>query len=200
MYGLIFFFLLLPLIFLNADSPEKVWKLNTSNLGKFEEFKKFFFQHGAQLVATHVDLNEVDADPLTVVVQKASQMESCILVEDTSLDVEGAQVGVNVKWLLTHLKELVGRKATWTTLLAYRKGDQVYVFRGMITGKIVEARGEKGFGFDPVFLPDGSNKTLAEEKPDKLNARALAVDALLEGKPFAIKPLIEKWEGNWQQD
>lgn len=174
------------------------WKLNTSNLGKFEEFKRLFSQHGQTLETTHFDLKEINAEPLRVIAHKASQLEEEVLVEDTSLDVEGADVGVNIRWLLDHLKDYVGRKAEWTVLLAYRKNRQIQIFKGSISGTIVAPRGAAGFGFDPVFLPDGSTQTLAESKPDAYNARAKAVDSLLQGKVWMQQPLIEHWDGPWQ--
>lgn len=173
------------------------WKLNTSNTGKFEEFKSLFAKHNNTLETTHVDLREIDADPIKVIAHKASQLEN-VLVEDTSLDIEGASVGVNIRWLLDHLGEYAGRKAEWTVLLAYAQGDQVYIYKGKVEGTIVIPKGTTGFGFDPVFLPNGATQTLAEAKPDSVNARAKAVDALLKNDLFMQHPLIKDWEGRWQ--
>lgn len=177
----------------------KSWKLNTSNLGKFEEFKRLFAQNGSVLEASHFDLKEIDANPLEVVAHKASQLAENLLVEDTILDIEEASVGINIRWLLEHLSEYKGRKAEWIVLLAYRQGKAVNIYRGSLTGTIVSPRGEGGFGFDPVFLPEGATKTLAESKPDLFNARAKAVEALLKGDIFAKHPIIEKWDGPWQK-
>ena len=176
---------------------KKVWKLNTSNLGKFEEFKRLFAKFDFEFETTHIDLKEIDSDPIQVIIHKASQMEN-VLVEDTSLDIEGASVGVNIRWLLDHLNEYAGRKAEWTVLLAYREEDQVYIYKGSISGAIVLSKGIAGFGFDPVFLPTGATKTLAESKPDAVNARAKAVEALIKGDIFANQKMIRDWNGPWQ--
>lgn len=176
----------------------KVFKLNTSNQGKFEEFKRLFGEYGYELEATQIDIREVDADAITVIAHKASQVESRVIVEDTSLDVEGADVGINVRWLLDHLPEYVGRRATWGVLLAYWEEDTVFIYQGEVTGTIVNPRGSFGFGFDPVFLPDGSQETLAESKPNKYNARAKAVKALVEDDLFMEHDLIHDWDGPWQ--
>ena len=74
------------------------------------------------------------------------------------------------------------------------------IYQGKISGIIVTARGSKGFGFDPVFLPDGATETLAQSKPDKFNARAKAVDALINNKLLTEHAPIDKWEGPWQQN
>lgn len=174
------------------------WKLNTSNPGKFEEFKRLFAQYGSNLEALHFDLKEIDADPIQVVAHKASQLGEGIIVEDTSLDVEGASIGVNIRWLLDHLSEYAGHKAKWTVLLAFRQGDEILIYKGSVLGTIVLPRGNAGFGFDPVFLPEGSTQTLAESKPDIFNARAKAVEALIKGTIYAKHPLIKDWKGSWQ--
>lgn len=184
---------------LNISASTK-WRLNTSNLEKLQEFQKFFAKHDIELVSSQFDIKEISADPMTVVVHKASQLEEMVLIEDTSLDIEGADVGINVRWLIDHLKSYVGRKATWRVLLAYRKGDEIIVYKGEVKGQIVPASGNGGFGFDPIFLPEGTNKTLAESKPDQYNARALAVEALLKGKVFEIRKAIYDWNGPWQTE
>lgn len=79
-----------------------------------------------------------------------------------------------------------------------------------MSGTIVEPRGDSNFGqappdlfivsFDPVFLPDGSDKTLAEDKPDEVNARAKAVENFVKDIPFAITNPIFDWEGEYQSN
>ena len=133
-----------------------------------------------------------------MVAHKAGRMDEHVLVEDTSLVIEGANIGVNVRWLIDRLPEYVGKKAVWEVLLAFRKGDQVYIYEGAVPGCIVAPRGKDEFGFDPVFMPEGAEKTLAEDKPNHYNARALAVQSLMNNKIFKIVPVINEWEGLWQ--
>lgn len=175
------------------------WKLNTSNQGKFEEFKRLFAQGGEILSATHRDLKEIDADALTVITHKASQLEENILVDDTSLDIEGMDCGIHVRWLLDHLSQYAGRAATFTVLLGHHRGEEIHIYQGSVSGMIVHPEGEGGFGFDPIFLPDGAQETLAKFKPDHLNARALAVEALLNEQIYATRPLLKQWDGPWQE-
>lgn len=174
------------------------WKLNTSNPGKFEEFKRLFAQNDCDLEATHIDLHEIDADPLTVIAHKASQLEENVLVEDTSLEIEGTSIGIHVRWLLDHLPNYIGRKAHWKVLLAYRQGNKILIYKGSIAGTIVEPSGTGGFGFDPVFQPMDATETLAESKPDRFNARAEAVKALINNKVWMTSPPIKEWDGPWQ--
>ncbi len=174
------------------------YKLNTSNPGKLQEFQSFFGKYGLRLDVSGIDLDEIDADPLTVIIHKASQIDGGVLVDDTSLDIEGCDIGVNIKWLQGDLDKLLGRKAVWTVFLARKQNTQVYIYKGELSGKIVLPRSRGGFGFDPYFLPEQAAKTLSQEKPDCYNARALAVKNLVEEKPFAIRSPIYHWEGSWQ--
>lgn len=151
------------------------------------------------ITSTEIDLKEISADPLTVVVHKASQIGEEILVEDTSLDIEGAEVGINVRWLLDHLSSFVGRTASQRVLLAYLKEGLVYVYEAKVDGVIVMPRGNGGFGFDPVFLPNGSEQTLAQAKPFAVNARAKVVEAFVKGPPLVVTPAIRYWNGPWQE-
>ncbi len=105
-----------------------------------------------------------------------------------------------MKWLLANLDTLENRKAKWRVLLAFRDGNDVYVSEGIVNGKLVQKRGEGGFGFDPVFLPDGAEKTLAQDKPDSVNARAKAVENLVNRKFIAVENAIDNWQGGWQAD
>jgi XTP/dITP diphosphohydrolase len=194
----IFIYILLAVSFMSFN-PQHL-AINTSNPGKLAEFQRLFAKYNVTLTSTQHDLDEIDSDPIKVVAHKASQLGEFILVEDTSLDVEGASVGINVRWLLDHLNEYIGRKTTWTVLLAYRQGNEVFIYQGKISGSVVSPRGNQGFGFDPFFLPDGSTKTLAEAKPDEVNARALAVEALVNGKCFTVTPAIHDWNGPWQKE
>lgn len=174
------------------------WALNTSNQGKLAEYQRLFDQYGIFLSSTHVDLPEIDADPLSIAVHKASQMGPGVLVDDTSLHIEGADVGSNVRWFKNRLTEYIGKKGIWVVLIAYLDENQVHVYKGQVEGAIVAPQGEDGFGFDPFFLPNGAIKTIAEERPDTLNARALAVKALINGEAIAHVPVMMEWKGRWQ--
>lgn len=81
--------------------------------------------------------------------------------------------------LLNELKNAEDRRARFVCViaLAYR-GDIVETFRGEVTGRIAfEPRGTDGFGYDPIFIPDGYDKTfgeLGEDVKSKISHRARA--------------------------
>jgi inosine/xanthosine triphosphate pyrophosphatase family protein len=169
---------------------------NSSNKNKITEFKKIFDEHGINIQISNIDINEIFSDPYTVITHKASQLPNYTLVADTSLDVEGASIGVNIKWV-TNLNDYIGRRARWRVLVAYRYGVTVNIYSGHIDGKIVKSI-NGGFGFDPMFVPHGGTKTLYEEKPDKFNATLIAMNNFFNGNPYISSPIITEWDGLWQ--
>lgn len=185
---------------LAEGTSQKEWKLNTSNQEKLKEFRHLFDKYGISLNVTSIDLREVDAEPLTVATHKASQMPDHVLVEDTSLEIEGIDVGIHLRrkfeYLVQHMDQYVGKKATWTVLLAYKEGNLVYLYKGSVTGTFVPAKGEEGSSFK--FLAEGVEKIYTEHKPECFDARALAVKSFIEKKPIAVRPVIVEWNGLWQ--
>ena len=58
---------------------------------------------------------------------------------------------------------MTNRKACFKTVIALILNGEQYLFEGRVDGQILtEQRGTDGFGFDPVFLPDGFDQTFAE--------------------------------------
>ncbi len=69
----------------------------------------------------------------------------------------------NMKLLLERLKDSDNRKARFRTVISYIIENKEYLFEGIVEGQIAtEPSGTHGFGYDPLFIPDGSNKTFAE--------------------------------------
>lgn len=75
----------------------------------------------------------------------------------------------NVVKLLDEMKDKSNRDARFRTVIAL-VDDTEQLFEGVCEGKIIDhPRGERGFGYDPVFLPNGYNETFAELSPVKKN-------------------------------
>jgi len=89
----------------------------------------------------------------------------------------------NMNLVLRKMDGLSNRTARFRTVFAFVEKGSVRYFEGSVTGKITTVKqGEKGFGYDPIFLPDGHILTFAEMSPDVKNSvshRARAVEALL---------------------
>jgi XTP/dITP diphosphohydrolase len=87
----------------------------------------------------------------------------------------------NIRKVLAKMTDVSNRKARFRTVIALVEKGKLITFDGIIEGTITTVRrGKKGFGYDPIFLPDGYNETFAEMEPAGKNAishRALAVEA-----------------------
>jgi XTP/dITP diphosphohydrolase len=69
----------------------------------------------------------------------------------------------NIEKLLLNLKNVQDWSAQFRTVICLMLDNKEYYFEGKCEGKIIdERRGQQGFGYDPVFIPNGSNKTFAE--------------------------------------
>lgn len=164
----------------------------TGNSHKFSELADIL----PDLVRVDIDLPEVQAvDSRDVIAAKLSaargQMPGkAILVEDTALHLScmNGFPGALIKWLLASLgcdgiHNLCLRSgddgAHARTVLGYlgAESNQPVFCEGTLDGKICSPRGKNGFGWDPVFTPDGFSKSLAEMyeselRPIKMRRRA----------------------------
>ena len=89
----------------------------------------------------------------------------------------------NIEKLLTNLKSAGSRKARFRTVISYVQDDKEFQFEGICNGIIIdEKRGSEGFGYDPVFVPDGDTRTFAEMSmadKSRYSHRKKAVDQLI---------------------
>jgi XTP/dITP diphosphohydrolase len=109
-----------------------------------------------------------------------------VFADDTGLEVESlnGQPGVhsarfagenkdsdaNNRKLLSLLAGSENRNARFRTVIALIYEGKEYLFEGIVTGKIIsETKGTGGFGYDPVFVPDGESRTFAEMQLDEKN-------------------------------
>ena len=97
---------------------------------------------------------------------------------------EGHDAQANMLKLLHELEGKENRKAQFRTAISLILDGKEYLFEGVIKGEIIrEKRGDSGFGYDPVFKPEGYERTFAELGNDiknKISHRALAVQKLCE--------------------
>jgi XTP/dITP diphosphohydrolase len=83
---------------------------------------------------------------------------------------EQASFSDNVQKLLIEMKGIQNREARFRTVISLILNNKEYQFEGICSGKIsTEASGEKGFGYDPVFIPDGDNRCFADMTMEEKN-------------------------------
>ena len=145
-----------------------------------------------------IDLTEIQSLELIEIVEhKAKEAYkhtgSPVLIEDTSLTFTalGRLPGPLIKWFLTELdndglcKVLNGyedRSAVAEVLFGLYDGHQLQTFYGSAKGSIAEGpRGDKGFGWDPIFIPEGHDKTWGQmtiEEQQQTSMRRIALKKL----------------------
>ena len=107
--------------------------------------------------------------------------------DDTGLEVEalGGEPGVhsaryatdghdfaaNNRLLLKNLEGKENRRARFRTVISLIEGGEEHLFEGIVEGRIIDHEsGEEGFGYDPLFVPDGFDRTFAKMTAEEKNA------------------------------
>ena len=177
----------------------------TNNKHKLDEVRKITAQHNIEVVSladSHDEIPET-ADTLEGnALQKAQYIQDKFgldcFADDTGLEVEaldnapgvysaryagpGHDSEANMQKLLQEMERKTNRKARFRTVIALIIGDKQYCFSGIVNGTITtEKKGENGFGYDPIFIPEGYEQTFAElgdSVKNKISHRAKAVEQL----------------------
>lgn len=147
----------------------------------------------------NIDIDEIQSmDPQKITIHKVNEafniVKKPVIVDDVSFEVEvwNGFPGPLVKWLLEEkndptlmlrmLRDEQNRNATAKLYVGLHDGSKHHVFIGEVRGTIsTEIRGDNGFGWDKVFIPDGYDQTFAEMDPslkDKISHRGRAIAKL----------------------
>ena len=97
---------------------------------------------------------------------------------------DGHDFEANIDKVLGEMHGIDNRNARFRTVIALILDGKVNYFEGIVNGKIItERKGSEGFGYDPVFIPEGYTQTFAEmslDKKNKISHRARAVARLVD--------------------
>ncbi|MCH3885403.1 MULTISPECIES: non-canonical purine NTP diphosphatase [Tenacibaculum] len=166
--------------------PNSIELLSLKDINCFDEIEE---------TATTLDGNaKIKADYIT---QKFGY--NCF-ADDTGLEVESLdnKPGVysaryageptnsenNMQKLLTELENNTNRKAQFRTSVCLNLNGKQFLFNGICKGEILSKKqGEKGFGYDPIFKPNGFTSSFAEmssEEKNKISHRGIAIKELVE--------------------
>ncbi|MHB1471969.1 MAG: XTP/dITP diphosphatase [Thermoplasmataceae archaeon] len=157
----------------------------TSNAHKFHEVKGIMDASGIEIEWHELQYEEIQADSTEEIsrdscVKFAKKMDGKFFLEDTGLYIEPlngfpgpyssfVQKTIGNKGILRLLHNN-GRNAKFLTVVSYWNGNEVIQFSGELKGKIsYTERGNAGFGYDPIFIPDGFEKSLSEMTVDEKN-------------------------------
>ncbi|MEM9822327.1 MAG: non-canonical purine NTP diphosphatase [Bacteroidota bacterium] len=154
-------------------------------------------------IGCHEDLPETNPTLEANAIQKAQYLVDHYQVncfsEDTGLEVDAlnGEPGVysarysgperdanrNMEMVLEKLGTQSNRGAQFRTVIALLLNGTTHLFEGIVRGRIAHEKvGEKGFGYDPIFIPDGYETTFAEmdsSEKNKISHRARAIEKLI---------------------
>ena len=180
----------------------------SGNQHKIEEVKAIlsplgYYVRSMKEVGIDLDVEETGQSFEENAILKARALgkvtKEIVLADDSGLEVEilNNEPGVysarysgsrdmeqNIDLLLKNLANKSNRKAAFITVISLLLDGKEYFFEGRVEGEITpDKRGDKGFGYDPVFIPEGHHKTFAEMTEEEKNAishRAIAVKKLVD--------------------
>jgi XTP/dITP diphosphohydrolase len=179
----------------------------TNNQHKVEEIQSAIGNIIDVISLKDAGINIDIPEPFDTLEENASEKSKTIYIltkmncfsEDTGLETEvfNGEPGVksaryagedkafdkNIEKLLHKLAGMHNRKARFRTIISLILDGREFLFEGICEGEIIaEKKGEKGFGYDPIFVPNGSNKTFAEmtmEEKNNFSHRKKAADKLV---------------------
>jgi XTP/dITP diphosphohydrolase len=182
----------------------------TNNLNKVKELNEILkdSQHEILTMAEagfHEEIEEtgtsLEENAIIKVKAIADKMpDFLVFSEDTGLEIQALnhEPGVhtaryagparndddNMNLVLKKLEMHTDRSARFRTIIALKQGQGLFLFEGIAPGRIAnEKRGKGGFGYDPIFIPEGYNISFAElskEEKAKISHRAKAVEKLID--------------------
>lgn len=179
----------------------------TQNLHKRDEVQSLL---GGEIIVTSLadlhfteDLAETHATLEENALEKAMFISNRFgmdcFAEDTGLEVEslqgapgvysaryageGKQAEDNIRLLLHNLGGNANRRARFRTVICLYMQQRPYYFEGIVNGSIANSpSGSYGFGYDPVFIPEGSDRTFAvmtQEEKNAISHRRKAIDKMI---------------------
>jgi len=169
----------------------------TGNTQKFAEAKTII----PNLIQEKIDLPEIqEIDPRKIIAAKlteARKIEAAeFVVEDNSLFFEclGNLPGPLIKWFLKSLgneglynltNKYKNSRAKSLLIIGYiNREGKIHYFQSFVKGMIVRPTGQLGFGWDPIFQPDGFNKTYAEMTLEEKNRISMRGDVFRQLKNY----------------
>ena len=168
----------------------------TSNEHKFIELSKIAEKFSIKLKWVKLPKFEIQSDSLEEIVRVSAVyayniIKQPLIMEDSGLFIEAlnnfpgpytnyVRRTLGLEGILKLMEGIENRRAYFMTSLCYVDDKIVKTFNGKVYGRISHSiRGDKGFGFDPIFIPEGEERTFAEmstEEKNKYSHRAKAFE------------------------
>lgn len=170
----------------------------TTNKGKLREVSAYLKPIGMEVVREDGPFIEVQADTLEEVIIEGMKhlLDSkgdarYLMKDDSGLFIDGlggfpgvysayVQKTIGNKGILKLMEDVKDRKARFKTAIGLHiPGKGLELFEGEVEGRIIsDMRGENGFGYDPVFIPEDETRTFAEMDTDEKNSMSHRIRAI----------------------
>ncbi len=186
---------------LHIMMPSTPLKFITSNMAKVAEVQKYL-----EMPVEHmaIELDEIQSTDLaTIVEHKVRQaynvVKSPVLVEDVGLSFQalGKLPGPFIKWFEAELglsgicrllDQYPNRACTAQIIYAFFDGERLHTFVGETKGSVAkEPTGDQVFGWNPIFIPEGSDRTWAEMTEAETEPTSMRKKALVSVHDFLIR-------------
>ena len=165
----------------------------SSNTHKFEEAQRILSNLGVDISLFKTTLEEIQSDSLSKIAERKAidaytKVQKPVIIEDDGLFIDSlggfpgpyssyAYDTIGNKGIIQLLQNSEHRDAKFVAIIAYYNGiNEVKLFESSIPGKISKEIEKGGWGYDPIFIPDGESKTYANvSDKDKFSHRAAAL-------------------------
>ena len=173
----------------------------TSNTGKLNEVKEKLASLGIEVVGDRIYYPEIQTDTLREVARYGAQwlksrLESPFMLDDSGLFLSAldgfpgvysayAYQTIGNRGILNLMNKKGDKRAEFRTAAALvDASEKIHIFEGVCKGTVIgEERGKNGFGYDPIFMPEGYEITFGEmdtEEKNKISHRSLAFQGVFE--------------------
>jgi len=162
----------------------------TSNENKFREAKEILAKNRIEVTHFPFSHNEIRSDSIKEIAEEAVnaayvQVKEPVFVEDAGLFINAlngfpgtysawVQKKIGCTGILKLMEEIEDRSAEFRSAVSFTDGKKTHTFEGVCSGSIGDKpAGTSGFGYDPIFIPQGNSQTFAQniELKNKLSHR-----------------------------
>ncbi len=158
----------------------------TGNKGKLKEAQQKLSEYDVEVIQKDAGYPEIQADKLEEVADFGidylkEKIKGSFILEDAGIFIDSLKgfpgvyskyvfYTIGCKGILKLLEKKKNRKAVFKSVYAYYNNGEKKIFIGECNGEISKKMvGSKGFGYDPIFIPNGSDKTFAQMDTDEKN-------------------------------
>jgi len=158
--------------------------LVTQNEHKLKELRPLFKRYNVEFITTPIQKHEIRSESIEEIARVAAKvahetLQRPVVVDDTGFFVDslngfpGSYAAIVLKsigyeGILKLMTDKMERTSRFKTAVGFCDGERLEVFSGDMLGKVAhKPAGEGGFGYDPIFVPEGFDKTYAELSLDE---------------------------------